>query len=78
MKVAITADNHLSTKDAHPERFTTFGNILKKCDHLGIDLLIVAGDMFDKIGHSFTEFESIYRDNEPKGLRTIVIQEIMM
>jgi len=73
MKIAVTADNHLSTKDTYPERFTTFSSIIKKCDNLSIDLLIVAGDMFDKIGHSFTEFESIYRDNEPKGLRTIVI-----
>jgi len=73
MKIAITADNHLTTKDTHPERFTTFGNILRKCDNFGIDLLIVAGDMFDKIGHNFSDLESVYRKNEPKGLITIVI-----
>jgi len=73
MKLAITADNHLTEKNTHPERFFTFGNILKQCGDLGIKLLVIAGDLFDQAGQSYSEFESVYREHEPDDLKTVVI-----
>lgn len=73
MKLAITADNHLTTKGTHPERFETFGNILEQFEYLGIDLLIIAGDLFNQTGQSYSEFESLYREHKPDDMETVVI-----
>jgi len=73
MKLAVTADNHLTEKNTHPERFFTFGNILKQCGDFGIDLLVIAGDLFDQAGQSYSEFESLYREHKPDDMKTVVI-----
>ena len=48
VKIAITADNHLTTKTKNPERFKTLEYILKRCSELKVKLLIIAGDLFDQ------------------------------
>jgi len=73
MKIAITADNHILDNKSHPERLTTFGNILGKCDDLNVDQLIICGDMFDKDINNFADFEKVYRERKPKDLKTFVI-----
>jgi exonuclease SbcD len=59
MKVAITADLHLSTKADCPERYNALENILEQVEAQGIEALIVAGDLFDKDFHSYSDFESL-------------------
>lgn len=48
MKLAITADVHLRSKDVTPEPYHALGDILRQCDAMGIRALIIAGDLFDK------------------------------
>ena len=59
MKVAITADLHLSTKQDHPERYNALDNILTQIQETRIPTLIIAGDLFDKDFHNYSEFEQI-------------------
>lgn len=47
MKIAITADVHLTSLEKNPERFHALENILGQLVTLKIDKLIIAGDLFD-------------------------------
>lgn len=59
MKIAITADLHLRTKDNYPERCNALENIVKAIEADTIGYLFIAGDLFDKDFHNYTEFEKL-------------------
>lgn len=73
MKIAITADNHLTTKEKNPERFRAFENVLSQCGDLGVELLIIAGDLFDQAFQNYSDFEKTYQEYKPDKLQSIVI-----
>ena len=59
MKVAITADVHLTTAEDHPERYNALENILDRCLSRQISHLVIAGDLFDRNQKDFGEFEAV-------------------
>jgi len=59
MKLGITADLHITSKQDHPERLLALKYILDKCKELSIEQLIVAGDLFDQTIQDYSEFEEI-------------------
>lgn len=61
MNVAITADVHLSAGDNHPERYNALVNILDSLAAQNIEILIIAGDLFDKDCSNYSRFEDICR-----------------
>jgi len=61
MKIAVTADLHLTTYGEHPERYNALESILQQLKGQGIDTLIIAGDLFDKNFHNYSEFEGLCR-----------------
>jgi len=61
MKVAITADLHLAAKQDCPERYNALENIFGQIAALGIENLLIAGDLFDKEFHNYSEFENLCR-----------------
>ena len=63
MRIAITADVHLSTKETHPERYNALGDILGQTETEGIDTLIIAGDLFDKAFRNYAQFEQLCRQH---------------
>lgn len=73
MKIAITADMHLTSRQEHPDRFETLENLLRDCGDLGVEKLIIAGDLFDNSRPDFGDFESAYRDHRPPDLSTHII-----
>ena len=73
MRIAITADNHLTTQQDHPERFATLQNILKQCGELDLDRLIIAGDLFDQSQQNYAEFEEAVTEARPENLSVVVI-----
>ena len=69
MKLALTADIHLTSRAEHPERFAALENILDQMSASAISILIVAGDLFDASSKNYAELEEIckrpvYRDIE--------------
>lgn len=68
MRVAITADLHLTTWQEHPERFNALGNILAEMERLGAADLIVAGDIFDASQNNYGELEALCRDPKYRGV----------
>lgn len=73
MKIAFTADTHLTTKREHPERFQAMKEVLHHCHELDADLLVIAGDLFDKTSSNYAAFEALYREHCPPKLVTHVI-----
>jgi exonuclease SbcD len=73
MKIAITADLHLTTRDRHPERYAALEDILEQMHRLQIDRLIIAGDLFDAQYNNFSDFENLCRSDEIKDIEMIVI-----
>ncbi len=59
MKIAITADVHLRTRESHPERYNALENILVQIESEHINTLFIAGDLFDKDFHNYSDFETL-------------------
>ncbi len=58
MKLAITADVHLTSGKEHLERFNALEDIVNQIQEKGIYNLIIAGDVFDKNFTNYSEFEN--------------------
>jgi hypothetical protein len=46
MKIALTADIHLTATSTHPERYNTLEDILREIEVEKIENLVIAGDLF--------------------------------
>lgn len=73
MRIAVTADLHLTSRKEHPERFAALEDILRQCGQLGVEQLIIAGDLFDHSSQNFADFEKAYNAAHPAGLAVTVI-----
>ena len=69
MKIAITADLHLTTRESHPERYHAFENILEQMIDDKIDTMIVAGDLFHETCRNAAELETICRNPKYKHVQ---------
>ncbi|MFC2031586.1 exonuclease SbcCD subunit D [Chloroflexota bacterium] len=61
MRIAVTADVHLTPKEEHPERYNALQNILDQSLAEGIEHLLIAGDLFEKDYRSYVGFEQLCR-----------------
>ncbi len=59
MKIAVTADVHLSSGPDHPERYNALSNMLENLLEKNIHALIIAGDLFDEDCSSYSHFEKV-------------------
>lgn len=73
MKIAITADLHLTSQQKNPERYRALVNILDQMVAFKVDVLIIAGDMFDKSCDHPGEVEDVFRNSKYDHLKTLVI-----
>ena len=73
MKVAITADVHLTTRKENPERFHALIQILRDAKNKGISHLIIAGDLFDASRQNYNEFEAICQRVKDSGMQFTII-----
>lgn len=61
MKVVLTADLHLTSRDRNPERFETLDSILSDMRAKDVSTLIIAGDLFDASMQDYSDFEKLCR-----------------
>lgn len=73
MRIAVTADLHLTNEEDNPERFEVLKDILHQCEELDVDRLIISGDLFDQSPHNLAAFEVAYQDSHPTNLPVSVI-----
>lgn len=59
MRIAVTADAHLRTRDSHPERYNALEDVFEQTVEAGVEHLIIAGDLFDKDFQNYSEFEAL-------------------
>ncbi|GAG62924.1 unnamed protein product, partial [marine sediment metagenome] len=59
MKIAITADVHLHSKEVYSERYNALVNILDQMITENIKILVIAGDLFDKESQNYSEFDEL-------------------
>jgi len=73
LKIAITADIHLSSRKDHPERYRALENILHQMLEDGINTLVIAGDLFNESNRNYREFETFCKREEYKAVRFIIV-----
>lgn len=73
MKIAITADVHLTDKAKHAPRANALRNILVQCKQLDVGALIIAGDLFDKDTSNPAILESIVREEMPLPFKITIL-----
>lgn len=73
MKIAITADAHLSNEPKHLFRTKALRNVLVRCAQLKVDALIIAGDLFDNNTLNPVIFENILRDLLPVPYQIFIL-----
>ncbi|MFQ5708853.1 MAG: exonuclease SbcCD subunit D [bacterium] len=73
MKIAITADLHLTNRKDHPERFHALENILEQIREEQISTLIIAGDLFDEASRNYAEFDQLCSSDPHAGIAFFVI-----
>jgi DNA repair protein SbcD/Mre11 len=62
VKIAITADTHLTSRNEHPQRYRALENILDQMVELGSEHLIVAGDLFDASRQNYADLEAVCKN----------------
>ena len=73
MKIAFTADCHLTKSENHPERYHAFENILDQLLERGIEILVVAGDLFDKGMTNYADFDKICRKKKYQKIQIYIL-----
>ncbi len=74
MKIALTADIHLTLAEQHPERFKTFRNFLDDVLKQKIQTVIIAGDCFDTDHPNYAEFEFLISNLPYRNLQLIILR----
>jgi len=72
MKIAFTADCHLTKIEDHPERYQAFESILDQLIERQIEILVVAGDLFDKGMTNYADFNEICRNQKYKTIQIYI------
>ena len=59
MRIAITADAHLTSREQYPGRFEAMEDIFRQSVEMDISQVIIAGDLFDREMINCSEFEEL-------------------
>jgi DNA repair exonuclease SbcCD nuclease subunit len=59
MKIAITADVHLSTYKETPERYHALEDIIRQAISEKVDALLICGDLFNENFNNYSDFEDL-------------------
>jgi len=73
MKIAITSDLHLTTREKHCERFLVLDSILQQMVKESIKTLILAGDVFDADSRNYAEFDGVCQKVRSAGIQFLII-----
>lgn len=73
MKIALTADLHLSTREAHPERFDALADIFSQMHAEQISTLVIAGDLLDQAQANLADFNELCSGVSAQGISILVV-----
>ena len=69
MRIAITADLHLTSRAKAPQRYAAFEDILAQAIEMHIDTILIAGDVFDASLRDYSEFDALCQDPNYRHLQ---------
>ncbi|MBN2031394.1 metallophosphoesterase [bacterium] len=73
MKIAVTADPHLTSLKDHPERYHAMENILDQMLKADIYTLIIAGDLFHADFPNYAEFDDLCQKPDYRNIQFHII-----
>ncbi len=73
MKIAVTADLHLTSLKNHPERYHALKNILDQMLKDDIHVMIIAGDLFHADIRNYSEFDALCRKPNYRDIQFQII-----
>ncbi|HWS24830.1 MAG TPA: metallophosphoesterase [Anaerolineales bacterium] len=73
MRIAFTADIHLTNEQRHSSRSDALANILAQCASSRVDALIIAGDLFNSDVANPRVLENIIRQAQPLEFPIIIL-----
>jgi exonuclease SbcD len=73
VKIAVTADLHLTKKEEHPERFHALEDIFRQMIQEKIAVLIIAGDLFNEENRNYSEFDELCRHPKHRHIQFHII-----
>ncbi len=73
MKIAITADLHLTTRSEHAERYAALANILDQMLAARINTLVIAGDLFDASSQNYAEFDQFCKESKYRTIKILIL-----
>lgn len=59
MKIAITADAHLTSYKETPERYHALKDIFEQAVSTSLDVVLISGDLFNKDFNNYSDFEKL-------------------
>lgn len=74
MRIALTADVHLSEKGEHPERLSGLRNVLRDAKSKGCRLCVVCGDLFDSQTRSCSQLDELLSSPELADIELVVVR----
>ncbi|MFC1564680.1 exonuclease SbcCD subunit D [candidate division KSB1 bacterium] len=73
MKIAVTADVHLRSRKEYPERYNALENILDQMNGENINVLVIAGDLFDTEVQNYAEFDELCKQSKYSSIQFYII-----
>jgi exonuclease SbcD len=73
MKIALTADLHLTSREQHPERYHALEDILSQLVEDRIRHLFIAGDLFDASLKNYKDFELVCNRDQFRNIQIYII-----
>lgn len=73
MRIALTADVHLTTRKEHPGRLDALESVFQEAVMEEAELVVIAGDLFDAGRRTYGEFEALCGDPRFSALQILVI-----
>lgn len=62
MKIAITADVHLTSYKETPERYHALKDIFQQAVSTSVDTVLISGDLFNKDFNNYSDFEKLAKE----------------
>mgnify|MGYP001576473715 FL=1 len=73
MKIAVTADLHLKSREECPERWNALENIINQMLAEDIKILIIAGDLFNIESQNYSEFDEFCKQKKYEQIKFYII-----
>ena len=73
MKIALTADLHLTTREEHSERYEALEDIFQQMLSHDVRTLVIAGDLFQSRQANLSDFDTLCSSVGEQGISVLIL-----